>query len=62
MQKALTIEDLEKLKHSWTATVLQNNGFECQIWYTALPSMKHIINKVISVASDYPKHILKNKS
>lgn len=52
----LSIKFLEDLEYSWTARILQNNDIECVIWYTCLPSCKHIIKQVLNVSSDYPKH------
>lgn len=49
-------EFLKTLKHSWSATVILNNGQEIDIWYTAFPMSQNIIQSVVSVSSDYPKH------
>lgn len=49
------------LKYSWTAIVKQNNGQIVTIWHTAWLSSKHIIKEIISISSDYPKHLI-NKS
>lgn len=48
--------NLNLLEHSWTANVRLKNGLEMTIWYTAFPSMKDIIDEVLWVASDLPKH------
>ena len=56
--KETTIQYLENLENSWTAKVQLNNDQIINIWYTALPMSKKIIKKVISVSSDYPRHIL----
>jgi len=58
----LTIEYLEGLKYSWTAVIEQHNGMEVSIWYTALPMMKRIIKRVITVSSDYPRHEIERGS
>lgn len=55
----LTIEFLESLKFGWTAQVQQKNGQIVTIWHTALPMHKIIIDKIISVSSDYPKYTIK---
>lgn len=57
----LTIEYLESLEYSWTAEVEYHNGVQVSIWYTALPSSKGIIAKVISVSSDYPRHTIRKE-
>lgn len=51
----ITIQYLENLQNSWTAKVQYKNGVIVTIWHTALPMSKKIIEKVISVSSDYPK-------
>lgn len=58
----LTVEYLEGLTFSWTATIEQHNGVEVSIWYTALPMMKKIIKRVITVSSDYPKYEIERGS
>lgn len=55
-ENLITIEFLENLQFSWSAVVQLKNGQETTIWYTALPMSKIIIDKVVSVASDYPKY------
>lgn len=54
--KNLTIEYLESLKYSWTAVIEQHNGVQVPIWYTALPSAKQRIKRIITAYSDYPKN------
>jgi hypothetical protein len=46
---------LENLDYQWTANVELKNGILCKIWWTALPSTKNTIDKIISISSDYPK-------
>ena len=58
-KEVLNIEYLENLKYSWTAEVQLKNDVIIKIWYTALPSSKNSIKKVISVSSDYPRHTVK---
>lgn len=45
----------ETLENSWTAIVKLNNGQEVTIWYTAWPSIKHIVKEILSIDSDYPR-------
>lgn len=49
------ILNVETLAHKWTAQVLLNNGKTTTLWWTAWPSSKNTVVKVLSVASDYPK-------
>lgn len=54
-----TVTFIENLEFSWAAVVRLNNGQVLSIWYTAWYSMKHTIDDVLSVASDYPKYNFK---
>lgn len=58
MEELIKIEYLENLKYSWTANVLLKNGQITTIWYTALPMSKMMIEKVITVSSDFPKFLI----
>ena len=51
--------NLDNLEHNWTAEVELNNGQTMSIWWTAWPMSKHMIKRVISVASDFPKREIK---
>ena len=52
--------NINLLDHSWTAEVVLNNGQLISIWHTAWPMIKRDVKDVLSVSSDYPKHV-KNK-
>jgi hypothetical protein len=56
----MNIKFLESLEYSWTAEVQLFNGQIIDIWYTALPSTQGIIEKVLSVSSDYPRREIKD--
>jgi len=49
--------DPNTLKYSWTAIVKLNNNKIITIWHTAWPSIKGIVNEILSISSDYPKHL-----
>lgn len=49
--------NLNLLQYSWSAEVILNNGQCISIWYTAWPMTKASVKEVLSVSSDYPKHI-----
>lgn len=53
----MTVEYLKQLKHSWTAEIVLKNNLQITIWWTCLPCCNDL-KKIISVSSDYPKHLL----
>lgn len=56
---SISIEYLSSLSHSWSANVRLKNEQVISIWYTCLPSIKHLLKEVISVSSDYPGYLIK---
>jgi len=56
----MTPLDPSELKYSWSAVVRLNNDIIDVIWYTAWPTTKDMIKEIISIASDYPKHLITN--
>ena len=54
----MTSKDPSKLQNAWPATILYKNGIEANIWYTAFPMEEARIGSIISISSDYPRHIL----
>jgi hypothetical protein len=51
-------KEIENLNNSWTACVRLKNGKDIVIWYTCWHSIKHIVDNIVWIASDYPRHKL----